>query len=176
MFTTFSTLRKLEVLDLSVNKLSPSVEGWFLELPSLQQVDLANNSLTAVEVLGPAQRLVALDLGYNMITGELPRGLAAFPALAAVSMRHNRLRGEIPWEYTRGKKGVALKRLFLDGNFLKGTVPPELLRDDVRGSVGDNCLDGCTLVGEMCSPVQKPRWVCRQVYGGGKVISAVAGR
>ncbi|XP_008796766.2 probable LRR receptor-like serine/threonine-protein kinase At4g36180 [Phoenix dactylifera] len=165
---TFAPLRALEVVELAANRLEGKLEGWFFLLPSLQQVDLANNSLSGVEVgpPPPGQRLVAVDLGINRIEGQLPAALAGFPALAALSVRHNKLRGAIPSEYAGAKKGVPFGRLFLDGNFLTGTVPAGLLRSgELVGSLGDNCLRGCPPAAPLCSPPQKPKAACKQVYG-----------
>ncbi|KAG1363331.1 receptor like protein 30 [Cocos nucifera] len=165
---TFAPLRALEVVELAANRLEGKLEGWFFLLPSLQQVDLANNSFSVVEVGSPSQgqRLVAVDLGFNRIEGQLPAALAGFPALAALTLRHNRLRGTIPSEYAGAKEGVPFRRLFLDGNFLTGMVPAALLGSrELVGSLGDNCLEGCPSAAALCSPPQKPKAVCKQGYG-----------
>lgn len=105
---------------------------------------------------------MAIDLSFNQIQGELPAVLAGYPSLVAVSARHNRLRGQIPGQY--GK----FRRLFLDGNFLNGQVPSGLLMNgDLAGSLGDNCLEKCPASVSVCSPSQKPDWVCKQVYAAG---------
>nr|XP_010927511.1 probable LRR receptor-like serine/threonine-protein kinase At4g36180 [Elaeis guineensis] len=165
---TFAPLRALEVVELAANRLEGKVEGWFFLLPSLQQVDLANNSLSGVEVGPPSegQQLVAVDLGFNRIEGQLPAALAGFPSLVALTLRYNRLRGTIPSEYAGAKKGVPFRRLFLDGNFLTGTVPAGLLSSgELVGSLGDNCLEGCPSAAALCSPPQKTEAVCKQGYG-----------
>lgn len=165
---SFAPLRALEVVELAANRLEGKLEGWFFLLPSLQQVDLANNSLSVVEVgpSSPGQSLVAVDLGFNRIEGQLPAALAGFPALAALTLRHNRLRGTIPSEYAGAKKGVPFQRLFLDGNFLTGTVPAGLLKSgDLVGSLGDNCLEGCPPAAALCSTPQKPKAVCKKGNG-----------
>lgn len=164
--STFESLKYLEVAELAANRLGGKLEGWFFQLPSLQQVDLANNSITSVQVWQPsskgAQPLVAIDLSFNRIEGELPAALAGFSSLTAVSARHNRLRGQIPWQY--GK----FRRLFLDGNFLNGEVPSAVLMNrDLAGSLGDNCLEKCPRSMSVCSPSQKPDWVCKEVYAAG---------
>lgn len=165
---TFEPLKNLAVADLAMNNLSGDVEGWLLHLPSLQQLNLSNNSLSRISVDGISARvrsgLVAVDLSFNIIEGSLPETLATrngFPALVSLSLRHNRLKGEIPTEYRR------FRRLFLDGNFLNGKVPKGFFSvSDVAGSFGDNCLDGCPPAVFLCAPEQKPRSVCKEVYGG----------
>lgn len=96
----FEELKYLEVAELAGNKFFGSVEGWLFRLPSLQQLDLANNSLTHISVdtrdrggLVDESGVVSVDLGFNRFEGFLPVGFArtkSFPALAALSFRHNR--------------------------------------------------------------------------------------
>ncbi|PKA59931.1 LRR receptor-like serine/threonine-protein kinase FLS2 [Apostasia shenzhenica] len=169
--SAFEPLQGLEVVDLAENRLSGKLEGWLLRLPKIQQVNLANNTFDKWEVWPAAgasgEELVALDLGYNRIEGRLPAELAGYPSLVAVTVSHNKLRGAIPWQYHREKKGVAFRRLFLDGNYLAGRVPAELVEAEVSGSFGDNCLEGCPPASTLCAKKQKPEWICRILYCGG---------
>ncbi|RWR81411.1 polygalacturonase inhibitor 1-like protein [Cinnamomum micranthum f. kanehirae] len=164
--TSFQGLNQLEVVELSSNKFRGVLKGWLFLLPSIQQIDLANNSLTSVEV-GDAKAtmsdLVAVDLGYNQIEGQLPVNFATYPSLSALSIRYNRLLGGIPWEY--GKKW-SLRRLFLDGNFLNGKVPDVFFSNGVSisGSFGDNCLVGCPRSQQLCGQKQKSASLCKRVY------------
>lgn len=171
----FDGMNELEVVELSNNALTGTVESWFFLLPSLQQVDLANNTFTGVQISNPraargrsssgGNNLVALDLGFNRIQGYAPANLAAYPALSFLSIRHNALRGAIPLEYGKIK---SMKRLFLDGNFLAGKPPAGLIAAGtaVSGSLGDNCLQACPGSSQLCSPAQKPTSVCKQAYLG----------
>ncbi|KAK8934068.1 hypothetical protein KSP39_PZI015334 [Platanthera zijinensis] len=115
---------------------------------------------------GRGDELVAVDVGFNLIQGQLPAKLAGYPSLVALTASHNQLRGVIPWQYLGQKKGASFRRLFLDGNFLYGRVPPELIEGGMTGSFGDNCLEGCPLASALCSPRQKPGWICKSVYSG----------
>ncbi|GAV81677.1 LRR_1 domain-containing protein/LRR_8 domain-containing protein [Cephalotus follicularis] len=165
---SFDGLTQLEVIELSENSFTGTLQSWFVLLPALQQVDLANNSLTRVAIAKPTSGisdLVAVDLGFNKIEGNLPVNFADYPLLSSLSMRYNELRGTIPFEYSKKK---SLKRLFLDGNFLKGKPPSGFFGSDVTvfGSLGDNCLQGCPGSSQLCSPSQKPDSVCKRVYGG----------
>ncbi|CAA7393138.1 unnamed protein product [Spirodela intermedia] len=166
---TFAGLHRLEVAEMAANRISGLVEGWFLRLPALQQVNLANNSLSGFavgEAAPPPPQLVALDLGYNRIEGELPAELAGFPVLTSLTLRHNRIKGAIPSQYAGGKTGSPLRRLFLDGNFLNGKVPQGFLGGvAVIGRLGDNCLEGCPDGEDLCQPLQKPPEVCDEMYG-----------
>ncbi|KAL6010409.1 hypothetical protein ACLOJK_000840 [Asimina triloba] len=163
---SFTGLNGLEVVELSANRLYGTLKGWLFLLPTIQQVDLANNSLTGAEIWSAGGRdidLVAVDLGFNQLEGDLPANFATFPRLLALSLRYNRLRGAIPAEYGKGR----IKRLYLDGNFLNGSVPSEFLvgGSPVSGSFGYNCLQGCPSSVQLCVPAQKPASVCKQVYG-----------
>lgn len=166
--STFQKLNQLEVVELSENALAGKIEAWFFSLPSLQQVDLANNSFTGVEIARPAggdSNLVAVNLGFNKIQGYVPANFAAHPVLSFLSLRHNSLRGTIPLEYGQSK---SIRRLFLDGNFLVGKPPATFFGGgaSVSGSLGDNCLVNCPASSQLCRPAQKPINVCKQAYRG----------
>ncbi|OMO63288.1 hypothetical protein COLO4_32606 [Corchorus olitorius] len=164
----FDGLTQLEVVELSENSLAGTLEAWFFHLPSLQQVDLANNSFTRVEISKPPggnSDLVAVNLGFNKIEGNVPANFADYPLLSSLSLRYNRLRGAIPLEFS---KKTSLRRLFLDGNFLIGKPPSGFFAGStsVSGSLGDNCLQGCPGSSQLCTPSQKSYAVCKQAYGG----------
>ncbi|KAJ8763335.1 hypothetical protein K2173_002218 [Erythroxylum novogranatense] len=163
----FEGLTQLAVIELSENSLSGTLESWFFLLPALQQVDLANNSLTRVDVSKPTNGysdLVAVDLGFNKIEGNVPVNFTAYPLLSSLSLRYNHLRWTIPLEFSEKK---SLRRLFLDGNFLTGKPPPAFFAGStpVVGSLGDNCLQVCPHSSQLCTPSQKPSSICKQAYG-----------
>ncbi|MBA0727340.1 hypothetical protein Golax_000337 [Gossypium laxum] len=165
--SSFDGLTQLEVVELSENSFTGTLGAWFFLLPALQQADLANNSLTRVEISKPSggnSDLVAIDLGFNHIEGNAPTDFANYPQLSSLTLRYNRLRGAIPLEYSKKK---SLRRLFLDGNFLIGRPPSEFFGGDtwVSGSLGNNCLVGCPGSSQLCSPSQKPYEVCKRAYG-----------
>ena len=167
----FNGLTRVEVVELSANAFTGTLQSWFFLLPALQQVNLANNSFTGLEISKPASSdLVAVDLGFNRMKGYIPANFSAFPLLSSLSLRYNQFHGPIPAEYS---KKESIKRLFLDGNFLNGKAPAGFFSgwSGVSGSLGDNCLQGCPASSELCLPSQKPSSVCRQAYGGkSKVI------
>ncbi|OIT02318.1 PREDICTED: LRR receptor-like serine/threonine-protein kinase FLS2 [Nicotiana attenuata] len=165
---SFDGLNQLEVVELSENSLSGSIEAWFFQLPSLQQVDMAKNGFTRVEISKTGNLnsdLVAVDLSFNKIEGYLPVNFAGFPRLSSLSLSYNRFRGPIPWQYS---KKVTLKRLYLDGNFLNGSPPAGFFgrQTGVTGSLGDNCLQKCPTSSQLCLKSQKPTSICQQAYGG----------
>ena len=164
--SSFDGLTRLEVVELSANAFTGPIQSWFFLLPSLQQVNLANNSFTGLAILKPtASDLVAVDLGFNQIKGYVPTNFSAFPLLSSLSLRYNQLRGPIPLDYS---KKETLKRLFLDGNFLNGKAPVGFFSgwSGVSGSLGDNCLQSCPTSSQLCLPSQKPNSICKQAYGG----------
>ncbi|KAM7470458.1 hypothetical protein LguiA_008641 [Lonicera macranthoides] len=166
--SAFNELTQLSVVELSENSLSGTIQPWFFLLPSLQQVNLANNSFTRVEIWKPSNKnsdLVAVDIGFNKIEGPLPVNFAYYPVLSSLTLRYNRLRGPIPWEFS---KKATLKRLYLDGNYLNGSPPTGFfsVQPPVSGSLGDNCLRACPVSSELCLKSQKSTSICRQAYGG----------
>ncbi|KAM7479151.1 hypothetical protein LguiA_027364 [Lonicera macranthoides] len=166
--SSFSGLTQLEVVELSENSLTGILQHWLFLLPSIQQVDLANNSFTRVEIWKPRDLnsgLMAIDLGFNQIEGNLPLNLSDYPVLTSLNLRSNKLRGPIPLEY--GNK-VTLKRLYLDGNFLNGFPPMGLFSGEssVSGSLADNCLQSCPVSSQLCLKSQKSTLICRQAYRG----------
>ncbi|KAL3538847.1 hypothetical protein ACH5RR_002213 [Cinchona calisaya] len=163
--SSFDGLTQLEVVELSENSFAGTIDSWFFLLPALQQVDLANNSFTRVDVWKPINvnsDLVAVDLGFNKIEGYMPVNLVAYPVLSSLTLRYNRLRGPIPWEYS---KKESLKRLFLDGNFLSGSPPAGFFSGatSISGSLGDNCLQDCPASSQLCFKSQKPSSICQHV-------------
>lgn len=166
--SSFDGLTHLKVAELSANLFTGTLQGWFLILPEIQQVNLANNSFTSVEIWIPSgslSDLIAVDLSFNRIEGYLPENFSSYPLLSSLSLRYNRLRGPIPWKYS---KKNSLRRLFLDGNFLNGKPPYEFFSGvtSVSGSLGDNCLQSCPVSSQLCLPSQKPTSICRRVYAG----------
>ncbi|KAD4179253.1 hypothetical protein E3N88_27844 [Mikania micrantha] len=157
---SFNGLTQVEVLELSENSLTGTIPGWFFLIPSLQQVNLANNNFTGVEILKPINsNLIAVDLGFNQIAGYPPANFSAYPMLASLTLSYNKLRGRVPGEYSR------LNRLFLDGNYLIGLSPEFFTgKTTISGSLGDNCLKSCPASSELCLKKQKPWSICRQAY------------
>ena len=82
----------LEVVELSENALTGTVESWFFLLSSLQQVDLANNTFTGVQILRP----LAMRAGGSSSSGR------SNPV--ALNLRFNKIQGYVKF----------MKRLFLN--------------------------------------------------------------
>ncbi|KAJ7297479.1 hypothetical protein O6H91_Y053700 [Diphasiastrum complanatum] len=156
-------LQQLEVMDLSSNSFTDAVDGALFQLPSLQQLNLSNNKLTAIsipeDVDAGSSQLIAIDISYNYIHGSLPLFLVEMKKLSALSLRHNFLSGAIPIQYAL--KAVAsllvgaqpLMRLYLDGNYLAGDLPAPFLRispGTIAASFTDNCLLSCPISLPFC--------------------------
>ncbi|KVH93307.1 probable LRR receptor-like serine/threonine-protein kinase At4g36180 [Cynara cardunculus var. scolymus] len=164
--TSFNELTQLEVVELSDNSLTGTIPGWFFLQPSIQQVNLANNGFTGIEILKPTDsNLIAVDIGFNKIAGYLSANFSAYPMLSSLSLRYNKLHGPIPSEYSQK---ATLRRLFLDGNYLSGLPPKEFFsgKSSVSGSLGDNCLRSCPTSSQLCLKSQKPSSICQRAYGG----------
>lgn len=163
--TSFSESTRLDTVELSENSLVGVLQPWLFLLPSLQQVNLSKNKFTRVEIWRPRNlnsNLVAVDIGFNKLRGNLPINFPAYPMLSSLTLSYNRLNGSIPLGYSK-----KFKRLFLDGNFLNGSPPKGLFSGEavVSGSLGDNCLQSCPVSSPLCVKSQKPTWICRRTYG-----------
>ncbi|GAV86375.1 hypothetical protein CFOL_v3_29806, partial [Cephalotus follicularis] len=132
---SFDGLTQIEVIELSENSFTCTLQSWFVLLPALQQVDLANNDLTRVDIAKPTSGisdLVAVDLGFNKIEGNLTVNFADYPLLSSLSMRYNGLRGTIPLEYSEKKSlisSLSLSTIFLAGirpDFRKSPPPTSI--------------------------------------------------
>lgn len=162
----FNGITRLMAVELSENSLTGTLDSWVFSLPSLQQINLSNNSFTGIVISNPSDsELVAVDLSFNKIEGSLPTKFADFPMLRSLVLSYNRFRGPIPLQYS--KKGSSLQRIYLDGNFLNGSPPAEFFSGDyaISGSLGDNCLQRCPRSSQLCLKSQKPVSICRQAYG-----------
>ncbi|ERN16672.1 probable LRR receptor-like serine/threonine-protein kinase At4g36180 [Amborella trichopoda] len=159
----FSSLEHLAVLELSDNQLNGKLGGWLFALPALQQINLSNNKLSALEVW-KSSTLVAVDLSYNRLQGLLPTNFSLLPLLAALSLRHNQFWGPLPREYGQMVAEGRVRRMYLDSNFLQGNVPPAFFKfsGTLTGSVGDNCLRNCPPTLSFCMPPQKSAASYRQ--------------
>ncbi|GLJ25351.1 hypothetical protein SUGI_0485470 [Cryptomeria japonica] len=161
--SSLSRLQNLGVLDISCNRLSGKIDGFLLSNPELQQLNLSNNSFTAISVQNLSamdSQLVAVDIGFNKISGLLPSNIVTLQSLASLSLRYNRFYGPIPADY--GVKVAAevhpLVRLYLDGNYLSGEVPPQFLNinENISGSFANNCLKSCPSNVLLCQEAQRP--------------------
>ncbi|TQD99867.1 hypothetical protein C1H46_014480 [Malus baccata] len=135
-----SSLKKLEVLDLSFNRLTGSIPPWLGSLPSLFFINLAYNSLSGgiPKELFSLQALVSEKPSAQTDSGdvELPvytyrknksdaslqyNFLSNLPP--AIDIRNNSLSGNIPIEIGRLQN---LHQLDLSFNHIVGSIPDQL--------------------------------------------------
>ncbi|XP_010933760.1 brassinosteroid LRR receptor kinase-like [Elaeis guineensis] len=111
----------LEELYLDSNLLSGPIPPGLATLPALRRLELQMNNLTGgIPDLGPLQNLAFLDASDNALSGEFPSG--KLPAsVVQISLRNNRLEGEIPGAAVAALP--ALQVMDLSHNGLWGAVP-----------------------------------------------------
>ena len=144
---------QLQVLDASNNQLSGSIPtGWASpnSAPGLQQLYLFKNRLsgtlpltwpsqlqllqingnsfagTLPGELGQLQQLVAMALGNNAFTGQLPAAWAApgaFPRLLYLDCNRLNITGSLPSAWGTPAAYPALENLFLYGTTVSGNLP-----------------------------------------------------
>ncbi|XP_008796883.2 probable LRR receptor-like serine/threonine-protein kinase At4g36180 [Phoenix dactylifera] len=117
----FSAAPALEELYLDNNLLSGPIPPGLATLPALRRLELQTNNLTGeIPDLGPLQNLTFLDASNNALSGGFPSG--KFPAsVVEISLRSNRLEGEIPGAAVAALP--ALQVMDLSHNGLSGAVP-----------------------------------------------------
>ncbi|GKV33164.1 hypothetical protein SLEP1_g41699 [Rubroshorea leprosula] len=117
-----SFLRKaerLEVLDISKNKISGQIQKWEIEGMSLDTLDLSYNFLTGIELFGFGN-LEIVDLRSNLLQGSLPILSTTWDSMQKLLISGNNLTGEIPSFYCNF---TSLKVLVLANNRLRGKIP-----------------------------------------------------
>ncbi|CAN1731922.1 LRR receptor-like serine/threonine-protein kinase FLS2 [Linum perenne] len=156
-------LQRLLVLDLSHNRLSGRIIHEVLTLSSLVRLNVSHNHFTVMEPIdfpGRETHLQVLDANDNQLHGHLPLTLAGLDNLTTVDLSHNYFSGTIPYEFG-AKVGRPWRYLFLNDNFLQGSLPPQFTEEarEVRGSFANNCLR-CSETIPLCRGGQRPHVVC----------------
>ncbi|XP_031108810.1 probable LRR receptor-like serine/threonine-protein kinase IRK [Ipomoea triloba] len=159
---SMSSCINLLVLDASHNSLTGEVPSWLYKL-GLKQVILSENRLTgsldnafATSMENSRQKIVALDMSHNNLSGEIPSALGDFDGLEFLNLSGNKLYGNIPNSIGKLK---SLDMLDLSENELNGSIPTEIgeatslrelrlqknyLDGGIPASIG-NCLSLMTL-------------------------------
>ncbi|PKI76322.1 hypothetical protein CRG98_003244, partial [Punica granatum] len=123
-----SELRNVEFVDLSNNKFFGSVSIGEKNVSSiantLQVLNLSRNKLNGeffdADSIKRFRNLRVLDLGDNLITGQLP-SFDSLPNLQVVRLGNNLLSGSIPEELLDSL--IPLEELDLSGNGFTGSIP-----------------------------------------------------
>ncbi|EEF39415.1 receptor protein kinase, putative [Ricinus communis] len=143
---TVANLSKLNILDLSVNKISGSIPQEIGMLRSLTYIDLSNNflngslppsigNLTQLPILyihmcelsgsipdeiGLMRSAIDIDLSTNYLTGTVPTSIGNLTKLEYLHLNQNQLSGSIPQEIGMLK---SLIQLAFSYNNLSGPIP-----------------------------------------------------
>ncbi|KAJ4966265.1 hypothetical protein NE237_018114 [Protea cynaroides] len=113
-------------VDLSSFSLSGDFPAGFCQIPTLQNLSLADNflegTLTSVAISACFQ-LHNLNLSLNCFVGVLPDFTPEFPTLRSLDLSQNNFSGEIPASFGLFPN---LRVLRLFNNLLNGSIPPFL--------------------------------------------------
>ncbi|XP_042494653.1 serine/threonine-protein kinase BRI1-like 1 [Macadamia integrifolia] len=116
-------------LDLSGNRLSGGLPSTFVPCSSLQILNLGNNQLSGDfvnTVVSTLPSLKHLLLPFNNLTGSLPLSIKNCSQLELLDLSSNGFTGGISFPSGFCSSLSSLHKILLAGNFLSGTVPPEL--------------------------------------------------
>ncbi|GLT35591.1 hypothetical protein SLA2020_100300 [Shorea laevis] len=111
--------KKLEVLDISKNKISGQIDKWEIEGMSLDTLNLSYNFLTGIDLFGFGN-LEIVDLTSNLLQGSLPILSITWDSMQEILISGNNLTGEIPSSYCNF---TSLEVLVLANNMLGGKIP-----------------------------------------------------
>ncbi|KAL8512512.1 hypothetical protein ACS0TY_018837 [Phlomoides rotata] len=122
-----STLKSLQILTLSQNKLTGKIPVEIFSLSSLVHLDLSYNMLTGTipMEIGNLGNLVGLDLSYNKLMGPIPSAIGKLGILQKLDLTSNSLTGTIPSSI---QELQSLVFLALSNNRLHGDFPKGLIR------------------------------------------------
>ncbi|XP_043701862.1 receptor like protein 29 [Telopea speciosissima] len=117
-----SSLKSVQVLTLSQNRLHGQIPAEIFSLTSLVHLDLSYNLLTGTipNQLGSLRKLEGLDLSYNLLTGPIPNTIGQLGLLQKLDLSSNSLRGRIPDSI---QNLHFLVFMALSNNKLKGNFP-----------------------------------------------------
>lgn len=145
-----SVLRKLKILDLSINYFTGEFPSWVVNLTDLVGLAVGDNDFDEAEIpeeignlksltwlffarchlrgeipesVFELEALQSLDLSRNMISGRFSRSISKLKNLEQIELYHNILTGEIPAELS---KLPFLKQIDVSANRLNGTLPAEI--------------------------------------------------
>lgn len=123
----FRNLSRLEVLDISYNRLSGNIREYgFDGLVQLKNLSLNFNKLAGSVPTSLAKTLVNLEVSHNQLSGSIPEGIEDYQELRLIDLGDNQLNGPLPGSLGNLPK---LETLLLSNNTgLNGSIPESLSR------------------------------------------------
>lgn len=121
-----SGLRRLKILDLSINYFSGSFPSWVGKLTGLVALGLGENDFDEGEIpesIGNLKNLTWLYLRSANLKGEIPESVFGLQALETLDISSNKISGLFPKSIGKLKK---LRKIELYDNNLTGEIPIEL--------------------------------------------------
>ncbi|GAB2285467.1 hypothetical protein Dimus_019916, partial [Dionaea muscipula] len=117
-----ASLKSLQILTLSQNRITGHIPVGILGLSSLVHLDLSYNMLNGAipYQVGNLRNLVGLDLSYNSLSGLIPDTIGELGQLQKLDLSSNLLVGRIPGSI---EKLSSLSFIALSGNNLRGNLP-----------------------------------------------------
>ncbi|KAL4618781.1 hypothetical protein ACB092_06G034700 [Castanea dentata] len=93
-----TTLRLVNIIDLSNNNLSREIPKEVASLQGLQSLNLSFNILTGriPENIGDMRSLESIDLSINQLSGQIPQSMSCLTFLSNLNLSNNNLTGKIP--------------------------------------------------------------------------------
>ncbi|KAK8966139.1 hypothetical protein KSP40_PGU004310 [Platanthera guangdongensis] len=166
----------LEFVDLSYNGFSGAFPLSIFALPRLSSIFLSHNNFSGDVSLPfssePTPRWAVVDVSHNMLTGELPAGLAAS---ATLYLNGNRFTGAVPEEYIASVYNGSMNTLYAQDNYLTVFSRPVATGMAVPATaslcLSHNCMvppaeatSGCP--SSVQAQLPRPAYQCRAPAGG----------
>ncbi|KAL9841972.1 Receptor-like protein 20 [Arabidopsis thaliana] len=151
----FKTLKKMEAIDVSNNRINGKIPEWLWSLPLLHLVNILNNSFDGFEgstevLVNSSVRILLLEsnnfegalpslphsinafsAGYNNFTGEIPLSICTRTSLGVLDLNYNNLIGPVPQCLRTIPEtfivGSSIRTLDVGYNRLTGKLPRSLL-------------------------------------------------
>ncbi|CAL4997940.1 unnamed protein product [Urochloa decumbens] len=119
---TVGKLARLQVLDLSGNRLTALPNDLWELGASLRALNLSGNAIAGAlpNNVGNFARLQALDVSHNAFAGALPQALGSVASLQVLNASHNRFQGQVPSAVVFGCGNLVA--MDLSGNALDGEL------------------------------------------------------
>ncbi|KAJ0241054.1 Receptor protein-tyrosine kinase CEPR2 [Hirschfeldia incana] len=122
----FSSLKNLEVLDVSVNFLTGEFQSWIGNLTRLVSLGIGNNNYLQGEIpesISTLKKLTWLYLAKSNLTGTIPDSIFDLNSLDTFDISRNSISGDFPVSIMRLGN---LTKIELYDNRLTGEIPPEI--------------------------------------------------